>query len=81
MQTNLSETVYKRIEFTPMKPLYPVHHTISYKLFDPEAIEFGNSITQRLWEKQYEQCPPNLSNNNMSHQESLITAFDTLFFN
>ena len=74
MQTNLSEIVYKRIEFTPIKPEYPVHHTVSYKPFDPDAIEFGNSITQRLWEKQYKQCPLDLSNRNLTKDEGLLNA-------
>ena len=81
LETNLSETVSKRIEFTPINPLYPAHHTVSYKSFDPEAIEYGNSITQRLWEKQFEQCPLNLSNRNLTQEEGLMTAFYTLFFN
>lgn len=81
LQTNLSETVFKSIEFTPIRPLYPVHHTVSYKPFDPEAIEYGNGITKRLWEKQYEQCPLNLSNRNLTQEEGLMTDFYTLFFN
>ena len=75
LQTNLSEMVYKRIEFTPIKPLYPVHHTVSYKPFDPEAIEYGNGITQRLWEKQYELCRLDLSNRNLTQAEGLLNVF------